>query len=153
MKAREGKKFFFLVILLLIIVSLVYLIARPKTTIVEIKRVAVKAEVADTDAKRFRGLSGRRGLDEDHGMIFIFDEYQRPGFVMRKMKFSIDILWVNDDKIIDISENLLPPKPDEDLRSYYPVSDVNYVIEVPAYFTEKYNIMIGDKVSIPVFKK
>ena len=53
------------------------------------KKIAV--EIMDTPELRFQGLSGRESLPEDTGMLFVFDKYVQTSFVMRDMKFSIEI--------------------------------------------------------------
>lgn len=113
---------------------------------VKIRNIIVKSEVSDTPDKRYRGLSGRESLKEGMGMLFIFNEYIKSSFVMRDMKFSIDMIWIRDNNVVDISENLPLPKNNAPLIEYSPKSEVNRVIEVEAGFVNKNQIHIGDKV-------
>ncbi|KKQ77521.1 MAG: hypothetical protein UT00_C0010G0013 [Parcubacteria group bacterium GW2011_GWA1_38_7] len=41
---------------------------------IKIGAVMLNIEVADTDDERMRGLSGRSGLGENEGMLFVFDD-------------------------------------------------------------------------------
>lgn len=107
----------------------------------------LKIETMRTPQERAHGLSGRESLPQDQGMLFIFDNYSRPSFWMKEMNFPLDMIWVRDDTIIDISKNVPNPQsPDAPLSTYSPKSQVNYVIEVNAGWTDQYNIQIGDKV-------
>jgi uncharacterized membrane protein (UPF0127 family) len=101
--------------------------------------------VADTDASRELGLSGRNGLLPDEGMLFIFPIEGKFAFWMKDMKFSIDIIWVaNDGSVIYIEKNI---SPDTYPKTFAPTSGLaRYVLEVPAGFCDKKNIAIGSKV-------
>lgn len=73
-------------------------------------------EVADTPEARFKGLSGRDKLSTDTGMLFVFENQSINNcFVMRDMKFSIDMVWLNDKKqVLNVAENVSPDTyPDE----------------------------------------
>ena len=54
----------------------------------------ITVEVADNDATREQGLSDRDKLDEGKGMLFDFTntDFRKPGFWMKDMHFSIDII-------------------------------------------------------------
>lgn len=104
----------------------------------------VKADVADTLARRTQGLSGRSTLPEGAGMLFVFDESDKHGIWMRDMRFAIDIFWLDDDMhVVAIKENADPSSYPE---TFYPESSARYVLEVPAGFTLAHGIARGDKV-------
>ena len=109
-----------------------------------------EAEVAATAAARTRGLSGRDGLGENEGMLFVFEEPGNYGFWMKEMKFPIDIIWIKGDKVLGWAAGAEPEpgKPDRGLKVYYPPEAVDYVLEVRAGSAEKYGIKIGDSVSV-----
>ena len=102
-------------------------------------------EIADTSEKRAQGLSNRDSLPEDHGMLFIFDTYQKSAFWMKDMRFPIDIIWIRDDIIVDITKNVSILEGSE-LKHYFPSQQVNYVLEVNSGIVEKYKIKIGQKI-------
>jgi uncharacterized protein len=114
--------------------------------------VAIKAEVAQTDLERQKGLSGRSGLAKDSGMLFIIgDNKATPTFWMKGMKFAIDIIWIKAGKIIQIDKSVPPPAlgtPDKNLKLYSPNTAVDYVLEVDAGYSDSKNIKVGDAVSI-----
>lgn len=109
----------------------------------------VTVEVADTDASRVQGLSDRETLDEGNGMLFDFTntENRSPGFWMKDMKISIDMIWIKDGKIIGASQNV-PLPPEDDLPVYYPPSEITHVLEVPAGWYAKNNLAVGNSVQL-----
>ncbi|MFA6341035.1 MAG: DUF192 domain-containing protein, partial [Candidatus Paceibacterota bacterium] len=69
----------------------------------------IKVDIADDDCKRSLGLSGRRSLKDDEGMLFIFDKVGNYGFWMKDMLFPIDIIWADADlNVVGIEKDALP---------------------------------------------
>lgn len=116
------------------------------------ENVTVIIEVADTEEERKKGLADRDNLDENKGMLFVFEEQNvKPRFWMKGTKFPLDIIWINDGKIVQIDENVSPPEPDvpdEKLKIYTPQSEIDYVLEVNGGFAAKNKIKIDDPVKI-----
>jgi len=112
----------------------------------------VMVEIADTPEARSQGLANRDSLDENLGMIFIFDKKKvSPVFWMKDMKFSIDMVWITDNKIVRIDANVPVPKTgasDKDLTNYRHQKPIDYIVEVNAGFCGKNNIKLGDDVSL-----
>ena len=122
-----------------------------KQTEVLIKGVVIKAEVADTAEKRAKGLGGRQGLASDSGMLFIFDNSQIHVFWMKGLSFSLDLIWIKDKKVVDITKNAAPtdPKtPDSELPRYQTNQQTDMVLEVNGGFVDANGIVIGDTVLI-----
>src|SRR4051812_35678814 len=65
----------------------------------------VSLDVANTPKSRELGLSGRNSLADNKGMLFLFDEPGLPSFWMKGMKFPIDILFLNNNKIVTLYKN------------------------------------------------
>lgn len=111
-----------------------------------------EVEVADTPAKRATGLSGRDSIAENQGMLFVFEkENVRPAFWMKDMKFAIDIIWINDGKVTQITKNAQPPKagvPDEQIPLLLPNMEVDMALEIKGGEAERQGIKVGDKVEI-----
>ena len=55
--------------------------------IVLVGNVEIEIEIADTPAERSQGLSGRRSLAENEGMLFVFDSSLIASFWMKDMRF------------------------------------------------------------------
>lgn len=105
--------------------------------------------LADTPARQFLGLGKRDSLGNADGMLFIFPDPKQYGFVMRDMRFSIDIIWLSQGKVVDIAPNLpLEPGASEaQLRVYYPRDVANAVIEFPAGWANQHGLAIGDQLT------
>lgn len=115
---------------------------------VKIGEIVIPVEVAKTEMQRKRGLSNKESLPEGQGVLFVFAQKDiRPPFWMKDMNFAIDIIWIDDDKIVEIDKNIQPPAkdtPDSELTLYTPNQPIDYVLEVNAGFSEENNIEVGD---------
>ncbi len=109
----------------------------------------LRVSLATTSAQRSRGLSGRSELLEGTGMLFVFSEPAQYSFWMKDMNFSIDIVWVNArGVVIDITTDASPASFP---TTFVPSGPVTYVLEVPAGYTSRAGINIGDTISpLPV---
>lgn len=103
----------------------------------------INAELALTEQEKYRGLSGRDSLQDGSGMLFLFDDYQPRTFVMRKMKFAIDIIWLNDGRVVGITNSVQPDDSNPE-KPYYSPGPVNAVLELPAGWSLQNNLKIGD---------
>jgi len=108
----------------------------------------VRVEIADTAEKQQQGLSDRATLPENQGMYFPMVSTARHTFWMNRMHFPLDIIWIREEKIVDISENVPYPLEGETPIAVSPKEPADAVLEVNADFTEKYNIKIGDNARI-----
>ena len=107
----------------------------PSTPTITINDVVVSVEIANTPEKRTQGLSGRQSLPQNSGMLFIFDIPYIPSFWMYNMNFALDFVWIRDNTIVDITENVPPPiagTPDSELLLYTPNAPVNMMLELNA---------------------
>lgn len=119
---------------------------------IQIGNKKIFVEVAKTQQERKNGLSGRELLEKDSGMLFVFEEQNiKPLFWMKGMKFAIDIIWIDNNKVVKIDKNVQPPDqntPDEKLPLYGPGQPIDFVLEVPAGFAVENDIKIGDSVDL-----
>ena len=106
--------------------------------------------VANTPDRQYRGLGKRDTIAPEDGMLFPFAEPGRLGFVMRDMRFPIDIIWLHDGVIVDIAPNapLEPGVKEEDLKVYFPRTLANAVLELPAGEAEKLGLRIGGTIEV-----
>ena len=113
---------------------------------VKINSEIVTVELATTVEQRSRGLSGRDGLKEGEGMLFVFDKPDRHGFWMKDMLFSLDMIWIGKNfTVVDITRNAAPESYPEIFR---PKNPVKYVLEVSSGWAEDHDIKIGTSVDI-----
>ena len=114
-----------------------------KTTIL-INGFNVSMAIASTDEQRIRGLSGLEKMNENEGMIFLFDEPSKQGFWMNKMNFPIDIIWLDSNsKVVHIEKKLETCKIFLACPVYNPQVDSLYVIELRSGFTDDHSIKNG----------
>ena len=113
----------------------------------------VNVTVADTEATREKGLSGRDPLGPDEGMLFVFQTPLAYGFWMKDMKFPIDIIWIAQGQIVDITTDAAVPVPGQELPVYYPRIPVDHVLEVRAGYAREHGLRTGMPVSVHVDKR
>lgn len=107
----------------------------------------IKFELADTYAKRQQGLSGRREIPDNYGMLFIFDTLDRHGFWMKDMYVSIDIIWLSDTgEILGIEHSV---SPDTYPNVFYPPVPVSRVLETRAGYAKEKGWEVGTEVYLP----
>lgn len=106
------------------------------------------ALVADSFLKRMIGLMFRNRLSGRECMLFVFDRPGRYGIWMKNMKFSIDVVWIDDRfKVVDYAQNLKPCKRII-CKTYYPVAESKYIIEANAGFVNDNSIRKRMKIKI-----
>ncbi|NCU41768.1 MAG: DUF192 domain-containing protein [Candidatus Moranbacteria bacterium] len=95
-------------------------------------------EIADTEEKKSQGLSFRKGLEKNTGMLFVFDEETFPQMWMKDMNFALDFIWMNSEGVVvDIDENVAPDTYPKIIDA--PVA-TPFVLEVPAGFVRDHGI-------------
>lgn len=101
--------------------------------------------VADSSSERVLGLSGREGLPDGYGMLFIFDSAEKHGIWMKNMKFNIDVVWLDDKKVVvETVENI---EPKSYPKKFVPTVDALYILEMPAGQIDARNISKGTQLS------
>jgi hypothetical protein len=106
--------------------------------------VTIDIEIADTDSARERGMMQRDGFPNDRsGMLFPFDEEQPQSFWMSNTPVALDILFADADSQIVSIAKYTTPFSSERYRSGEPAQ---YVVEVPAGFSDSHGILEGDRI-------
>jgi len=106
-------------------------------------KIKIDLEIADNEYERQLGLMNRKSMEENQGMLFIFPNERMQSFWMRNTLIALDMLFINKDKeIITIHKNT------ETLsaKSYASTAPAIYVVELVGGFTDKYKIVVGDKI-------
>ncbi|MHB1330620.1 MAG: DUF192 domain-containing protein [Minisyncoccota bacterium] len=140
------KKFFALtatVVFLIVILNFIPINPVPQVkSQLEIGNTTINIELADTPEEQIQGLSGRSGLENDEGLLFVFSDTAKRGFWMKDMNFSIDIIWIAESgEIIGIEKAVSPstyPK------VFYSPRDIKYVLEVKEGFSDMAKVNVGD---------
>lgn len=107
------------------------LVLEVKTARVEINNHVIWADLALEPAEQYRGLSGREYLCADCGLLFVFPDSAPRSFVMREMNFPLDIIFINDGRIINIEAEAQPEGIDPE-NFYLSAGSADMVLEVPA---------------------
>lgn len=134
---------------LITLFSLWYYSQHPLQTTVAVRNTNFFVDVAITAKEKEIGLGNRESLAKDRGMLFVYDHKEVFPFWMKNMRFPIDILWIEDKTIVDITKNIPPPASrTEQLPIYHPSVPVDKVLELPVGTVDRVNIIIGDKITI-----
>jgi len=116
--------------------------ANPRTIYIRDSRI--QARLAVSEAEKQRGLMFEDGLEENEGMLFIYEKEGSHSFWMKNMRFPLDIIWIGGDKrIVDIRENVPPCR--EECNTFAPSGPARYVLEVEAGFVKKRGLKVGDR--------
>ena len=113
---------------------------------IEIGSHVLRVEVARTLFSRARGLSYRKTLHNESGMLFVFNSPNTYSFWMRGMNFPLDFIWIRNGRIIDITENVRPESFFFPRRVYSPKEPADMVLEVNAGRVRELGIGIEDTV-------
>ena len=112
-----------------------------KTPVV-IKDTVIAGYVADTDASRVQGLSGKYFLPSNTSMLFVFDKPDIYGIWMKDMNFPLDIVWLDKNKVVVHSLSRVDPSTYPHV--FYPSKPASYVLELRAGFLEEKGVKTGD---------
>lgn len=114
---------------------------------IQIGNSKLKVEIADTQSKRAKGLSGRDSLASDSGMLFVFSTPSKYSFWMKGLSFPLDFIWIKGDKVVNVLQDVPPPslnQADSSLPVYQSDIEIDKVLEVSAGTIARLNIKIGD---------
>ena len=139
----------FLLLLLIIVFIFISNKTRHHLTYLTIDNKKFTVDIAKTKTEQAKGLAVYNTLPKDKGMLFPFDSPDYYAFWMKDMKFSIDIIYINKNKIVDIFSNVPSPKTsNEALPVYRPKNLSDMVLEINAGLSKKYNFKTGDLVMV-----
>ncbi len=105
----------------------------------------VEVEIADTEALRQLGLMHRLQLDEDKGMLFVYQNQAIRAVWMKNTLIPLDVLFLSSDgKVLSMLPNLQPCKKDP-CPVFTSRGNAQYMLEVTAGFIDKHRIELGQK--------
>lgn len=125
---------------------------RPKfaTRKVKIGATSISVEVADDDVKRAHGLMFRERLDENTGMIFIFDQPRVQTFWMKNTLIPLSIAFIGQDlTIVDIQEMEPASAVELSPRLYTSSAPAKYALEMNKGWFAKHHVKTGEKIAFP----
>ena len=112
-----------------------------------INEKSFNVEIADNQIERSQGLMFRKELEENSGMLFLFESSGKHSFWMKNTLIPLDMIWIDENlEIVFIFENAQPCE--ETCDSITPDKNAKYVLEINSGLVEKYNFKIGDEIKI-----
>ncbi|MDQ7916053.1 DUF192 domain-containing protein [Mesonia sp. MT50] len=104
----------------------------------------LEIETAVSSYEQQTGLMYRKTMQEDRGMLFIYEEERpRPNFYMKNTHIALDLVYINkNNKVVDIQRDAKPfdetPIPSQ--------APAKYVLEINGGLAKHWNIREGDSV-------
>ena len=105
----------------------------------------ISVEVADTVEKRSLGLGKRSGLENGWGMLFVFEKRKQHGFWMKDMQFPLDIIWLDNHRIVHILRNVQPAKSGVIPPVMTPPVSGNFVLEIDSGRADELKLQVGQR--------
>ena len=140
------------VILLVLLIALFVFQGFEKKTVKIInsdgKEITVNVEIANTTAKRMKGLMFKSELGEHEGMLFVFDRPGRYGFWMVNTTIALDAIFFDENKTAVDIISMDPCGLNLSCKTHYPEKDALYVLEVNKGFAGRNSIRKGDRLII-----
>ncbi|MFC1845280.1 DUF192 domain-containing protein [Thermodesulfobacteriota bacterium] len=118
---------------------------KPKEPTIHIGNTSLEVEIADTPEKQQQGLMKRTFLEENHGMLFVFDKEQHINFWMKDTGIPLTIAFIKKSGQITEIYDLEPYS----LKMVWSSHPVMYALEVNRGYFKKNDIKVGDSVKIP----
>ena len=113
-----------------------------QTQVIRINQWEVTVETADTLESQEKGLMGRESLDENRGMLFVYERDAKKSFWMKNTTIPLSIAYIAADGTIrEIYD--MEPLSTRTVDSRY---SVRYALEVNQGAFERHGIKAGDKV-------
>lgn len=106
----------------------------------------LQLEIANTPAAIVQGLSDRKTMAADEGMLFIMPNVEYQTFWMKDMKFAIDIVFLREGRVVDIVTLQRPSI--ASIPSYQSKAEADMVLELNEGMVKEYKLEIGTKTDL-----
>jgi len=108
----------------------------------------LKLELARNEAQRTMGLMERRHLNENAGMLFLYDSTQPPnaGYWMYRTRIPLDIAFMDSTGAVRAVLGMVPCTATliEGCPSYPPNVPYRYALEMNAGYFAQHQVAVGD---------
>lgn len=111
---------------------------------VELKGIELNVQIADQPNERAKGLMFVKSMDENDGMLFVWDEAEPRSFWMQNTYIPLDIVYLNEGKIVNIVHGAKPL----DETSLLSGAPADMVLEVNAGWIAKHGVVVGDTLEL-----
>ncbi len=102
-------------------------------------------ELAKTNDEKSKGLMFREFLEDNQGMLFIYNLDGEYNFWMKNTLIPLDIIWINAEREIVHIEHKAQPC-DEQCEIIKPEKNARFVLEINGGLAEKLGIKLGNKI-------
>lgn len=100
-------------------------------------------EIADNDYETQTGMMYRDSMEDNQGMLFVFEDADYHSFYMKNTRIPLDIIYIDSDKeIVSISKNAQP----YDETSLPSNAPAQFVLEVNAGLVDAWKLETGDRI-------
>ncbi|TDN84310.1 hypothetical protein DET49_11921 [Salegentibacter sp. 24] len=103
----------------------------------------IDIEIADNSYERQTGLMYRKSMEDQQGMLFIYEDEAPRAFYMKNTNIPLDIIYYGADSTAVSFQKNAQPNDETSLPSELPAQ---YVLELNAGLAEDWNIEVGDKI-------
>ncbi len=118
----------------------------PRLTAIQIDDVTARVTVAEDEASRANGLSGRQHLDNDEGLLMVFPVERIQKVWMLNMAFAIDVGFFDaDGRLL----NVLSLQPDHGLQTYASAAPARFVLEMNRGWFKRHGLRQNAKLTLP----
>jgi len=120
--------------------------AQPTLPIVElhIGKAALSTEIASNSQQRFMGLSFRRTLAENAGMLFVYKQERLLTFTMRNTLLPLSIAYISEDLVInEILDMNVGPN-----QLFNSTQPAKFALEVNQGWFDRQGVKVGDRIEM-----
>jgi len=132
-------------ITLLTIILFISCNEKSQTVELQIADKTINVEVVDNDQSRALGLMNRESLEENSGMLFVFESERKLSFWMKNTLIPLSIAYISKNGEIKEIYDMYPL----DETSVKSIRSVLYALEMNQGWFEKNGIEVGDSIIIP----
>ena len=111
--------------------------------------IMFKVLIAESNKERRQGLMHIEAMENDEGMLFIFDPGRNVSMWMRNTPMPLDMIFINKEgRIINIAKNTTPYS----TKGISSGGIINWVLEINGGLSDRMNIKNGDLVSLNLIR-
>ncbi len=103
----------------------------------------IDIEIADNTYERETGLMYRESMEDEQGMLFIYENEAPRAFYMKNTYIALDIIYfASDSTAVSFQKNAQP----QDETSLPSEAPAQFILEINAGLADDWNIEVGDKI-------
>lgn len=107
-------------------------------------QIQIDIEIADNEYETQTGLMYRSSMQNNQGMLFVFNDVSERFFYMKNTKIPLDLIFIDDKNTIVSFQKNAKPLDESSLPSNAPAK---YVLEVNAGLVDTWKLSVGDSIN------